>query len=110
MSDIDIARVTCNFAALIKQTDIYREYDFQKNKLKKQPELFQKVNEYRQKNFDLQHEKEGEELYKKMEQFEKEYESFRENPLVDDFLKAELAFCRMMQDINIRLTTELHFE
>lgn len=110
MSDIDIARVTCNFAALIKQTDIYREYDFQKNKLKKQPELFQKVNEYRQKNFDLQHGKEGEELCEKMEQFEREYESFRENPLVDDFLKEELAFCRMMQDINIRLTTELHFE
>ena len=110
MSDIDVRRVTSNFAALIRQTDVYREYDFQKNKLKRQPDLFRKVNEYRRKNYDLQQEEEGEALYEKMEQFEKEWEIFRENPLVDDFLKAELAFCRMMQDINVQLTAELDFE
>lgn len=30
--------------------------------------------------------------------------------MVSDFLAAELAFCRMMQDINLRLTEALHFE
>lgn len=110
MSDIDIERVTSNFAALIMQTEVYQEYDFQKKKLKRQPELFQRVNEYRRQNFKLQNEVKGENLYEQMEQFEREYASFRENPLVDDFLKAELAFCRMMQDINVRLTEELDFE
>lgn len=110
MSDIDIERVTSNFAALIMQTEVYQEYDFQKKKLKRQPELFQRVNEYRRQNFKLQNGADGENLYEQMEQFEREYASFRENPLVDDFLKAELAFCRMMQDINVRLTEELDFE
>jgi hypothetical protein len=36
-------------------------------------------------------------VFEKIEFFEKEYEDFRDNPLVADFLEAELAFCRMMQ-------------
>ena len=44
------------------------------------------------------------------EQFEKEYADFRENTLVSEFLAAELAFCRMMQDINLQVTEAVHFE
>jgi hypothetical protein len=29
---------------------------------------------------------------------------------VDDFLRAELAFCRMMQEIYVIITEELNFE
>ena len=35
---------------------------------------------------------------------------FRENPVVDDFLRAELAFCRMMQEMYVLLTAEIDFE
>ena len=42
--------------------------------------------------------------------FEQEYEKFRENPLVDDFLRAELAFCRMMQEVYVLLADEVDFE
>ena len=35
---------------------------------------------------------------------------FRENPLVDDFLRAELAFCRMMQEVYVLLADEVDFE
>ena len=45
-----------------------------------------------------------------MEAFEQEYMKFRENPLVEDFLRAELAFCRMMQEVNILITAEIDFE
>ena len=37
------------------------------------------------------------------------YASFRQNPLVDQFLSAELAFCRLIQYIENRLETELDF-
>ena len=72
--------------------------------------MYDKVNEYRRKNFELQNTADSDALFDRMEAFEKEYEKFRENPLVDDFLRAELAFCRMMQDINIRITEAMHFE
>ena len=45
-----------------------------------------------------------------MEAFEKEYEKFREDPFVDGFLQAELAFCRMMQEVYVLLAEEIDFE
>ena len=110
MSDSDIMIATKEIAETIQKSDTYQEYYFQREKIKRQPDLYDKVNEYRQKNFELQNSADNEDLFDRMEAFEKEYEKFRENPLVDDFLRAELAFCRMMQDINELLTTEIDFE
>lgn len=110
MSDSQIQEAAKKFAALIQESDTYKEYFFQREKLRKQPDLYEKVNEYRQKNFDIQNESDGEDLFDKMEAFEKEYAKFRENPLVEDFLRAELAFCRLMQEINVMLTAEIDFE
>ena len=78
--------------------------------MRKQPELYAQVNEYRLKNFDIQNESEGSELFDRMEAFEREYREFRENPMVDDFLRAELALCRMVQEMNVLLTAEIDFE
>lgn len=110
MSDSDIMIATKEFAETIQKSDTYQKYYFQREKIKRQPDLYDKVNEYRRKNYELQNTADSEDLFDRMEAFEKEYEKFRENPLVDDFLRAELAFCRMMQDINELLTTEIDFE
>ena len=110
MSDSEIMEAAKKFAAIIQETDTYKEYYNQREKVKKQPELYDKVNEFRQKNFDLQTESDSEDLFDRMEAFDQEYAKFRENPLVDDFLRAELAFCRMMQDVEILLAAEIDFE
>lgn len=110
MTDDIVGKAVERFVGDIKKSEIYVEYAFQRDKLKKQPELFDKVKEYRQKNFELQNSTQGEDLFEKMDAFEKEYEKFREIPLVDDFLRAELAFCRMMQEVNAQIMTELDFE
>ena len=110
MSDSEIMEATKKFAAGIRESDTYREYLDQREKIKKQPELYDKVNEFRQRNFDLQNESDSEDLFDRMEAFEQEYMKFRENPLVEDFLRAELAFCRMMQEVNILITAEIDFE
>lgn len=110
MSDNQMQEATKKFAAYIQESDTYKEYLFQREKLKKQPELYDKVNEFRQKNFELQNELDSEDLFDRMEVFEQEYAKFRENPMVEAFLRAELAFCRMMQDINVLLTAEIDFE
>lgn len=110
MLDSIVKKATGNFIEEIRKSGIYKEYDFQKKKLKMQPELFAMVAEFRQRNFALQKETPAEELFDKIEAFEREYEEFRANPLVDDFLRAELAFCRMMQEVNVLITAELDFE
>ena len=110
MSDIEIEEATKKFAAYIQESDTYKEYLYQREKIKKQPELYDKVNEYRHKNFELQNASDSEDLLDVMEAFEQEYAKFRENPVVEDFLRAEVAFCRMMQGINVLLTAQIDFE
>lgn len=111
MTDNIVAEAAERFVQEIRETDIYREYDLQKRRLKEQPDLFEKVREFRQKNFAIQTaDTQGDELFDKMEAFERENEKLRENPLVDSFLRAELAFCRMIQEVNVCIMAELDFE
>lgn len=98
------------FVVKIKDTDVYRTYLYQLERLKKNPELFEQVNHYRRMNFEMQNTTQVDDLFDKMDHFEKEYKEFRENAMVDDFLRAELALCRMMQDISALVVGELNFE
>ena len=102
MSDKEIIEATRQFAATIMTSDTYKAYLYQREKIKKQPELYEKVNAYRQTNFDLQNETDSDDIFERMEAFEKEY--------VDGFLQAELAFCRMMQEVYVLLAEEIDFE
>ena len=110
MSEKEIIEAARDFADKIMTSETYREYFYQREKVKKQPDLYEKVNEFRQRNFDLQNETDSDDMLDRMEAFEREYEKFRENPLVDDFLRAELAFCRMMQEVYVLLADEVDFE
>lgn len=110
MSDKEIIEAAKKFAGMIMTSKTYKEYLYQRERIKKQPELYEKVNEYRQRNFDLQNESDSDDIFERMEEFDREYEKFRENPLVDDFLSAELAFCRMMQEVYMLLAEEIDFE
>ncbi len=94
--------------AAILATDEYQSYEAELNKVKQYPELKKQIDDYRKRNFELQHSADND--FNKLEQFEREYEIFRENPLVMDFLAAELDLCRMIQDMYMRITKELHFE
>ena len=106
MSKIDSAVEA--FIAAIMDTDEYREYDTQRKRVKEFPELKAQIDEYRARNFLLQTSEET--AFETIDQFEKEFEDFRENPLVSDFLAGELVFCRMIQSINNRITEAIHFE
>lgn len=108
MSKIDNA--VAELIAAIKESGQYLEYQRQKEKINRFPELKRQVTEYRLKNYHLQSMTNDEELFHKIEEFEQENEQFRENPIVADFLAAELDFCRMMQSVNIRITEALDFE
>ncbi|MBR1931559.1 MAG: YlbF family regulator [Lachnospiraceae bacterium] len=92
----------------IQISDTYREYDAQRQKVNQFPELKEKIDEFRSRNFELQRSEDN--ALDKIEEFEKQYADFREDPLVADFLAAELAFCRMIQEINTKIADAIHFE
>lgn len=109
-----MTELECAVEALItaiRNTDEYRKYEQQKEKVHRFPELKAQIDEFRVRNYRMQQNTSGDEdLFYKIEEFEQEYENFREDPLVSDFLAAELDFCRMMQAVNIEVTAALDFD
>lgn len=108
--DSHMRNTVITFAQEVKRSEVYQEYERQLARIKEQPELYGKVNEFRQTNFDIQTNEAPENMMERMEQFEREYSWLRENALVEDFLQAELAFCRMMQEVDALIVEELDFQ
>ena len=97
-------------AQAVKESEVYREYRRQSERVDNAGDMREKIDEYRVRNFELQNSVQTEDLLEKLDDFEREYEKFREDPLVEEFLDAELAFCRMMQEIDVKLAEAMDFE
>ena len=97
-------------AQAVKESEVYREYRRQSERVDNAGDMREKIDEYRVRNFELQNSVQTEDLLDKLDDFEREYERFREDPLVEEFLDAELAFCRMMQEIDVKLAEAMDFE
>ena len=106
----EVQKALEQLAQAIKDSDIYREYRRQSEKVDNTGDMREKIDEYRVRNFELQNSVQTEDLLDKLDDFEREYEKFREDPLVEEFLDAELAFCRMMQEIDVKLAEAMDFE
>ena len=107
---MEVQKALEQLAQAIKDSDIYREYRRQSEKVDNTVDMREKIDEYRVRNFELQNSVQTEDLLDKLDAFEREYEKFREDPLVEEFLDAELAFCRMMQEIDVKLAEAMDFE
>lgn len=92
----------------ILQCEEYLAYRAELDKVLQFPELKAQIDEFRKRNYELQSSADID--FDKLDRFEREYEDFRSNPLVSDFLAAELAFCRRMQGIENRVTANLDFQ
>lgn len=106
ISRLDIATEALINAVLA--TEEYKAYTMELDKVKEFPELKEQIDDFRKRNFQLQSSTDND--FNKLEQFEKEYAAFRENILVQDFLAAEVDLCRLIQDLNMRITAALNFE
>ena len=107
-ADENVNEAVKQLVGAIRNTDAYLESQRQLARVKEQPELKRQIDDFRIRNFELQTSKDTN--FDKIDQFTRENEAFRENPLVSDFLAAELAFCRMMQDIGLYVTDQMRFE
>ncbi|MDE6314811.1 MAG: YlbF family regulator [Lachnospiraceae bacterium] len=86
-------------AEIISNSAEYQNYLRVKQEVEHSETLCHKINDYRSRNFQLRATLEGEELYNAMENFEREYASFRKDPLVNQFLAAELRMVRIIQQV-----------
>lgn len=88
----------------------YREFGRQLEVMREHPDLKKQIDEFRQENFLLQSSTQSDELFDKVDEFSQRYEEFRKNQMVEDFLSAEVAFCRMIQNIDQRIVEAVNFE
>lgn len=94
---------------VIKESEMYNRYQRAKEELSKEPELEKRVHEFRRKNFQIQNSGNAN-LFDEVDQLEKENTNLRRNPVVEEFLSSELAFCRTIQQVNWALIEQLDFD
>ena len=99
---------TDKFIETILSTEEYKNYVQELEKVKQYPELKAQIDDYRKRNYEFQMNMDSD--FGRLNMFGKEYEDFRDSPLVGDFLAAELGLCRMVQDIYMRIVEALQFE
>ncbi len=90
--------------SVIKKSDTYKEYKKQEEIIGSNPELRERVDQFRANNFKLQNEAGKENLFHVAELLARESAELRRVPEVNAYLDAELALCRMMQNICRQLT------
>lgn len=95
---------------IIKETKEYQDYNREIERVMEHVELKKQIDEFRIRNYEIQNFSKEEEILDKVEQLEAQYSQLRENPMVNDFLAAELAFCRMIQEVNLEITAAMDFD
>ena len=103
-------RVAMDFIRGIKGSEEFRKYKAGLERIQAEPDLYDKVNEFRKKNYMLQNAEDREDYIERLEELDREFEDVRAIPMVDDFLAAELGFCRMMPEINQLVWEEIDFQ
>ena len=71
---INLEEAVANLLAAIKDTEEYREYSMQKEKIAKFPDLKAQLDDFRKKSFELQSRTDSRELFDRMEEFQQEKE------------------------------------
>lgn len=101
---------TTSLVHAIHDSREYREYEAIKRRLADNPELKRKINEYRRDTYRLQNYGDVNTLYKEVEDFRRRNEEFRKDPLVTEYLRCELAVCRMLQKIAATVVESVDLE
>lgn len=108
MQDLDDA--LDNLIDVIVETEEYKRYKSCLKELKKWPELLDRTNEFRMENFKVQCMTDDRHLIDAVENFEERYEGFRSDERVNNFLRSELAFNRLMQEVYARMIEGIEYE
>lgn len=96
---MEMRKALNQFLNELQESSAFKDYKYQKERIKKVPGMKERINEFRAKRFEFQS-YEGEDLFEKIDEFQKEYQAFKEEPIVREYLAAELEICRLVQEIN----------
>ena len=91
-------------SAALRGSEAYKAFREVSRKVSEEPQLRQRLDEFRKKNYLLQN---GSNAY---DLFEREYEDMRKNPVIQEYLAAELQICRIIQRCADEILTSVDME
>lgn len=94
----------------LQESEEYQRFCAIRDQVSKDSQLRQRINDFRRHIFEVQNAKESPDLYGEMERIGREYEEFRRNPAVAEFLQAELRVCRILQQVMKRITESVDLD
>ncbi len=97
-------------AEAILESEEYKNFLRCRTEIKKNPQLYQAVNELRRHNFELQNSEDVVDMYDEVTKIYDRYAYIRTSLVANQFLRAELSVCRMIQDIQRKLLENMDFE
>ena len=94
----------------IKSTSIYTEFQSALEDLKSYPELKALADEFRTQNYLAYHSLTGQVSFADFEILEEKRAELSGYPQIERYLNAELALCRMLQEVESYLTAGMCFD
>lgn len=90
----------------IKSESVYRQYTTSLEKLNANPEIKRQVDELRRLNYQAQVKNDDTDSYDTID----DIDDISCIPEVNQFLEAEAALCRLLQDISVRVHEAIHLD
>lgn len=97
------------FKQTLMNSEEYHKYDMYRRLLNETPELKNKVNIFREANMRIQLDGRAQNR-DEVQRLAGEYQEVLNNSVVREFLNAELILCKMIQQVNIMLVSDLELE
>ncbi len=97
------------FKQTIMESEEYQKYDMYRRLLNETPELKDRINEFRKANISLQMEGNAQNR-DEVQRLSAEYNDAMTSSVVREFLNAELILCKMLQQINLMLISDIELE
>lgn len=97
------------FKQIIMNSEEYQKYDVYRRLLNETPDLKKRVNAFREANMNMQIEGKAQNR-DEVQKLAGEYADILTNSVVREFLNSELILCKMLQQVNVMLVSDLELE
>ena len=97
-------------SAALRGSEAYKAFREVSRKVSEEPQLRQRLDEFRKKSYLLQNGNNAYDLFDDVQNLEREYEDMRKNPVIQEYLAAELQICRIIQRCADEILTSVDME
>lgn len=98
-----IEKCTRDLLEALRECDEYKRFEENKLRMKEHPELRKKMDEFRKKVYLIQNSNTPIDMLEEMSKLFKERQMIYKEPLVAEYMEAELHMCRILQKISMEI-------